>query len=298
MARLVIFTEQADWHTRRLKRACRKRGVEAHVLSLKDGVFALGQGGLGVVLPGFEDRLPDAVIVRVVASGSFEQVTVRLGLLHALGHLGVPVINSARAIERCVDKSMTSFLIDQAGLPTPPTWVVESRAAAQAIIERASGDTIAKPLFGAQGRHLRRVEPGGELPDLPAYNGIYYLQNMVEQHGRYGDYRVMVMGDRAIAAMRRESQHWITNVAKGAECAWFELAGELGGRLAELAVAATRAVGASYAGVDLIESVDGELSILEVNSMPAWRGLQSVAPFDIGEALVDHALAQLTLEVA
>lgn len=298
MTRLVIFTEQADWHTRRLRRACRKRGIETHVLSLKDGTFVLGQdrssAGPPVVLPGFEDRLPDAVMVRVVAAGSFEQVTVRLGLLHALAHLGVPVVNSARAIERCVDKSMTSFLIAEAGLPTPPTWVLESKDKAQALIDAAKSDTITKPMFGAQGRHLRRVQPGGDLPDLPAYNGIFYLQSMVEQTGGYADYRVMVVGDRAVAAMRRESEHWITNVAKGAEPHWVEPTG----KLAELAIAATRAVGADYAGVDLIKAADGTLYILEVNSMPAWRGLQSVAPFDIGEVLVDYVLAKVELELA
>ena len=47
------------------------------------------------------------------SAGSFEAVTKRLGVLHALAKLGVVVWNDARAIERCVDKSMTSFLLAQ-----------------------------------------------------------------------------------------------------------------------------------------------------------------------------------------
>ena len=42
------------------------------------------------MIPGFGRGLPDAVIVRGIAGGTFEQVTVRLGILHALRELGVP----------------------------------------------------------------------------------------------------------------------------------------------------------------------------------------------------------------
>ncbi len=86
-------------------------------------------------------------------------MTRRLGILHALARLGVPVWNSAAAIERCVDKSMTSFLLSRAGLPTPPTFAVEGLAAAEAVSRRelAGGPLVLKPLFGAQGRGIRLV---------------------------------------------------------------------------------------------------------------------------------------------
>jgi RimK family alpha-L-glutamate ligase len=289
MGRLVIFTEAADWHTRQLKRACRKRDAEVSVLSLQDVAFTLGQGGTGVSLPGFDADLPDAVFVRVVAAGSFEQVTLRLGVLHALKLMCVPVINDACAIERCVDKAMTSFLLHHAGLPTPPTFVTGQMARATTYLGAATGDTIVKPLFGAQGRFLRRLAPGDEVPDLPSYASVYYLQTMVQQRGGgHEDYRVLVIGDKAVAAMRRHSDHWITNVAKGGQCESTPPQGEL----AELAVAAARAVGADYAGVDLIADAKGRLSILEVNSMPAWKGLQSVTHFNIAERLIDFALSR------
>ena len=100
-------------------------------------------------------RLPRAVLVRSIPAGSFEQVTLRLGLLHALEAMGVAVVNTARAIERCVDKSTTSFLLARAGLPTPPTWVVEQPDAARLLVEQAAARgerLVLKPLFGAQGR--------------------------------------------------------------------------------------------------------------------------------------------------
>ena len=119
----------------------------------------------GLSLPVLGSRLPDAVHVRTLSAGSFEAVTKRLGVLHALAKLGVVVWNDARAIERCVDKSMTSFLLARAGVPTPPTWTMESAEAARALVEREAprGPLVLKPLFGAQGKGLRLIRTPGRL---------------------------------------------------------------------------------------------------------------------------------------
>jgi tetrahydromethanopterin:alpha-L-glutamate ligase len=61
--------------------------------------------------------------------------------------------------------------------------------------------------------------------------------------------------------------------------------------MSDLARAATRALGADYAGVDLIRRADGRLLVLEVNSNPAWRGLQSVTHVDIADRLADDFMA-------
>ena len=121
------------------------------------------------MVPGFGRELPDAVLVRGIAGGSFEQVTKRLGVLHALRELGVPVYNDARAIERSVDKSMTSLLLHAGRRPTPPTWATESAAQAQRIVmrESAAGHALVlKPLFGSQGKGLQLVGSvdGAHLP--------------------------------------------------------------------------------------------------------------------------------------
>ena len=59
-------------------------------------------------------------------------------------------------------------------------------------------------------------------------------------------------------------------------------------------VAATRALGLDYAGVDLIPNPDDAARplVLEVNGVAAWRGLQSVTPFDIAGALADDLLSR------
>ena len=52
-----------------------------------------------------------------------------------------------------------------------------------------------------------------------------------------------------------------------------------------LALAAAEAVGAAIAGVDVLVGVDGAPTVLEVNSMPAWSGLQKVSACNVAEAI-------------
>ena len=246
----------------------------------------------GLAIPGFDHGLPDAVLVRSIAAGSFEAVTRRLGVLHALGRLSVPVWNSAQAIERCVDKSMTTFLLKHAGLPTPPTFAVEGLAAAEEIAARelALSPLVLKPLFGAQGRGIRLIRALSDLPAADAVDDVYY-QITCPAPARPSVTSVLcvrVGGGRDGC----RGADWITNVNRGAVPE--QVSGHDETELAALAIAAATAVGADFAGVDIVLAADGTLFVLEVNSMPAWSGLQSVAAVSIADAIAEALLQFLT----
>ncbi len=282
---VVILGGRAEgWHGRELRRALAGRGLAIERIDFAQCRFAIADHGTGIRL-GDRAHLPRAVLVRSIPAGTFEQVTLRLGMLHALEALGVAVVNSARSIERCVDKAATSFALAQAGLPTPSTSVVETSADAEALAQEAQAlgrKLVLKPLFGAQGRGLRLITGPGELPDAAEVGGVYYLQRFVDRaDGQWRDYRVFVVGGTAVAAMSRRGTTWITNIGQGG----VPHPEPATGPLAELAVAAATAVGAAHAGVDLIEDEQGRLVVLEVNSMPAWQGLQSVTETDVAAAL-------------
>ena len=236
--------------------------------------------------------------MRGIAGGTFEQVTKRLGVLHALRELGVPVYNDARAIERSVDKSMTSLLLHAARIASPPTWATESAAHAQRIVmrESAAGHALVlKPLFGSQGKGLQLVgDVQGVHHALPAldkaFGGLAYLQRFIapahDDIAQPGfDWRVLVVGGRARTAMRRVSVHWIHNVAQGARCEPAALAPAL----VDAAERAAQALGMDYAGVDLMPSPTG-IQVIEVNGVAAWQGLQRVTGFNIARAIVDDLL--------
>jgi RimK family alpha-L-glutamate ligase len=289
--RVGVVVDRDDWHSRELAKALRALGVSPVPMRLEACAFAT-ENPSGLDLDGFADRLPDAVLVRTIAGGSFESVTMRLGILHALRELGVMVWNDARAIERCVDKSMTSFLLARAGVPTPETWAVQDLAAARAIVAReaARGPLVLKPLFGSQGRGLRLIRAADELPPPGDIAGVYYLQRFVgvERDG-YHDFRLLVSRGHVVAAMMRHSKEWITNIKRGGRPVTVAANDDM----KALALRAAAAVGAQFAGVDILYDRDGRPSVLEVNSMPAWSGLQKVTSAGIAGVLAADLLAAL-----
>ena len=291
--RVLVATDDAGWHGRRLDAALIARGFKPVTASLRDCRIDLTRPS-GLAIAGFEDApggLPRAVFVRGISGGSLEQITLRLDVLHALQALGVPVFNHGRAIEKSVDKAMTSLLLHRAGIPTPPTWACESREQAQAVVdaENAAGHgLVIKPLFGSQGIGVQRVA-GRELPPPEQFRHAYYLQRFVDtSEAGWHDFRVFVIGREVTAAMIRRGSDWISNVAQGARCEAVPAEGEL----ARLAVDAAGALDMDYAGVDLIRGRDGRLMVVEVNGIPAWRGLQSVCGFDVAQRLVDRLLPE------
>jgi tetrahydromethanopterin:alpha-L-glutamate ligase len=291
MTRIGLAIDDRDWHARALLRAFATRDVPAVPFRLADAAFDTAHPH-GIAVPGFDEALPDAVLVRSISAGSFEEVTRRLGILHAFRELGVPVWNDARAVERCVDKSMTSFLLSQAGIATPATWAVEGQEAAVAIADRecGAGPLVLKPLFGSQGRGLRLIARANDLPPADAVCGVYYLQRYIPTGTTtFRDHRLFVCAGEPVAAMTREAETWVTNVRLGAKPQPFAPSADL----VDLAVRAARCVGAWYAGVDLLLDRDRRPWVLEVNSMPGWKGLQRVAPASIAGHIAARLVAGL-----
>ncbi|HLO24187.1 MAG TPA: RimK family alpha-L-glutamate ligase [Methyloceanibacter sp.] len=286
---IVLFGDGRDWHGKSLRKAFKKRGITPLAVPLNACGFSTERTN-GLAIPGLGDRLPEGAFVRFVPGGTFEEVTLYLGVLHALRELGVTVWNDARAIERCVDKSTTTFFLQCEGLPTPPTFACVNPFEAGAIAARLLADgkkLVQKPLFGAQGKGLRLISSLGDLAPQEEVNGVYYLQEFVPPaNAHHQDWRIFVCQEEVVASMIRHGASWITNIKQGARAK----AAIPSQELIDLAVRATSCVGADYAGVDIIQARDGSFLVLEVNSMPAWNGLQAVTHIDIADRLVDAFL--------
>jgi len=289
--KIAVLSARSGWHTDELLRAITGRGHQPLLLPYESLVARLGAHAgdaprLGASAPDLFDC--DAVIARIIPNGSLEQIIYRVDALHWLEDAGVLVVNPARAIERTVDKFYTSALLERAGLATPQTVVCE-RAEDAAAAFRSMGDVIVKPLFGSMGLGMVRVSDEETawrvFRALEAIRGVYYLQRAVPHEGK--DIRAFVIGDRVIAAIERRSPGWRTNISRGGEAAAIALPAAW----ADMALRAARAVGASYAGVDLLPAQDGTVYVLEVNGIPGWRGLQEATSVNVAAALIDHVLS-------
>ena len=276
MTILAALVSGTGWHVADLLRAALALDVKLHALPFAEVSAGVG-GGLGKVSAGgVELGDVDGVLVRMMPPGSLEQVVFRMDALHRLSAVGVPVWNPPRAVEAAVDKYLTLSLLERQGVPVPLTWTGQTTAQALEAFEQLGGDVVVKPLFGSEGRGLVRISDR-ELAwrcfhALERTGAVLYLQRWIRHPGH--DLRLFVLNGRVIGAMRRTAQYgeWRTNVAVGGHAeAW-----RPDPRAERLALAASDAVGAVFAGVDLIEDLDrGELVAIEVNAVPGlvlWLG--------------------------
>lgn len=290
---IAIITDDPGWHGQQLHKAFNAKGYRCTNVSLKSCHLDTALKPCGLFIPGFEESLPSGVFVRGVPGGTLEEVVFYLDILHAMRELNVFVCNEVRAIERSVDKGMTSFLLSQAGISTPPTWVGNNIHDAYAFIRKQLGlgyKVVLKPLFGSQGKNLQLITGHSDFADFTLYNNLFYLQRYIET-GSEGahDWRLLVIGERVVAMMKRQGSGWISNVATGGKC----IPAVLDEKFTGLAKSAVKAVNMHYGGVDIMRDDCGTLWVTEVNSIPAWKGLQSVSKIDVSEMLVEHFLCSL-----
>ncbi len=282
-----ILGQRGGWHERSLQKALERHGIKAGSFPIT--AMAARQSTSPQICIGREvlDDY-DALFVRAIPGGSLEQIIYRVDALHAMENQGIRILNPPGAIEKTVDKYYTLSLLEREGLPVPKTLVTEHFETAMEGFSELGEDIVVKPLFGSEGRGMVRVSDRDtayrvfRALELGRY--IYCLQEFIP-HGCH-DLRVFVVGGRVVAAMTRRSKGWKTNIANGAK-------GEkaiVDEALCALSIRAAKVLGADYAGVDILPMEGGGYRFIEVNGIPAWRGLYAATGINAADALVDYLL--------
>lgn len=286
---IAILSAGEGWHVQDLLRAGGELGYRLSARPFPSLIGRVGSARSGVEAAGVDLTSVDRVLVRIVPPGTVEQVVFRMDALHRLSAAGIPVVNPPRAIETAVDKYLAAARLEAAGLPVPESIACESAEAAAAAFRDLGGDAVIKPLFGSQGRGMMRVSDP-DLADrafgvLERLGSVILLQRYVPHPG--WDLRAFVLGGRVLAAMRRRSADWRTNVARGGRPEPVELSPAE----TDLAVRAAEAVGAAVAGVDLLPGPSGERYVLEVNAVPGWEALSRACRVDVAAEVLRFVAA-------
>ncbi len=262
---------------------------------LFDAAFELGIPWKRVYLPQLRMELgarPDAL--KGVTVGLERSVSQSRGLAAAryLEALGLPVVNRPEVIEAAGDKWATSARLARAGVPQPRTALAVSPEEAIALAEDWGYPVVLKPVVGSWGRMVSKANDRDALEAIlehKAFMGyqhqLYYLQEYVEKPGR--DIRVFVVGDEAIAAIYRKSDHWITNTARGGEAENCPVTDEI----FEVSVAAARALGGGVLAIDLFESERG-LLVNEVNHTMEFKNSVRTTGVNIPRKILEYAWKQ------
>jgi RimK family alpha-L-glutamate ligase len=286
----IVTRNQNSWSSTQLREALAKRNISHVCFSFPRLVAHVGyKPCANVNAISLKEEL-DALIIRPIGRGSLEELVFRMDILYRLQRLGLYVVNPPEAIEHCVDKYDILAILEENGIQVPRTAVTESVNAAQKAFTELGGDVVVKPLFGSRGMGSTRVTDleiaSTIFRAVTLYHGVIYIQEFVP-HGS-SDIRALVVGDRVIAAMRRVADNWKTNYSQGAR----PVSVELDNTLEEIAVKSAKLVECKIAGVDILESSRGPL-VVDVNSQPGWRGLQSVTRFDIAGEIVELVISEL-----
>lgn len=280
-----VIASQLDWNVRELLREIEKKGEHPEVFPIT-GFLTRVSSMPRVQSGGCVADTMDCIFVRWVSGGSAEQIIYRMDVLHRLENMGVTVINPSIAVERCADKYYTCSLLEDVGILTPETICTEHYDEAMAAFDEME-DVVVKPLFGSQGIGVMRIQDrdlAHRLFRVLDYGkSVFYIQKYVPHNDE--DFRAFVLGDAVISSMKRKGQCWKTNFAQGASVERVDLPDYV----EDVAVKASKATGCEYAGVDILPS-QGHYYVIEVNSIPGWKGLQSVTDFCIAEKIVDYFL--------
>lgn len=207
-----------------------------------------------------------------------------------LESLGVPVVNTSRIASICQDKFLTSLAIHRNGVPTPKFALVFTEREALAAVEKLGGyPVVVKPNLGSWGRLVAKVNDRDALEAIieqkttlggPHHQAIY-VQEYIEKPGR--DIRIHVIGGKVIAAIYRQSEHWITNTARGAEA----IACKIDKPLSVIAEKAARSIGIGILGLDILETKNGYVAN-EVNHTMEFKNVQRVTKIDIAGTILDY----------
>jgi [lysine-biosynthesis-protein LysW]--L-2-aminoadipate ligase len=256
-----------------LRDALAYRGVAVEIVDDRDQTFTLAE----------PVRRWDAVLVRSISQ------TRGLAMTRVLESWGVPTVNRYAVVATCASKLDTSAALAAAGVPVPATAIAFTPEAALRAAEELGYPVVVKPVTGSWGRLLAKLNDRDAAEALFEHkavlggpeHSVFYIQRHIDKPGR--DLRAFVVGDEVICAIYRESDHWVTNTARGAttrDC-------PVDATLRRLSLEAAAAVGGGVLAIDLLEDRD-RLVVSEVNATMEFKNSIDVTGVDIPGRVADH----------
>lgn len=202
---------------------------------------------------------------------------------------GVAVVNSSDAIMASRDKLLAHQLLAAARIPFPRTVLARQPSDVAKMVRLVGGPpVILKLLSGTHGKGVmlaRDVEEiQASLETIWALNETLLIQEYVD-HAPGADIRVIVVGGRALGAMKRTAKlgSFRANVHQGAQVEPYPLTDAL----EWLALQAAEVMGLDIAGVDLVESRDG-FAVIEVNSAPGFEGFERATGLNVAADILRY----------
>lgn len=275
--KIAILLSRVRVEEKLLLQAFEQAGLQPEVIDDRQVIFDLHHNNW---------KHYDVVVERCVTQSR------ALYALRILNDWGVRTVNTHRVVQLCGDKLETSSALVRDGVPSPRIKVAFDPESALAAIEEMGYPVILKPVVGSWGRLLSKVNDREAAETILEHkevlgsyqHSIFYIQEYIDKPAR--DIRSFVVGGENIAAIYRYSEHWITNTARGGRAENCPITPQI----AELSLAAARAVGGGVVAVDLLETQDGRFLVNEVNHTMEFRNSIDTTGVNIPAVVVDYVV--------
>ncbi|MCG6868106.1 MAG: 30S ribosomal protein S6--L-glutamate ligase [Gammaproteobacteria bacterium] len=271
------------YSTKRLVEAATARGHEPQVVNVLRCYMNITSHRPTVHYKGEDLSDFDAVIPRIGASVTFYGTAV----LRQFEMMGTYPLNESVAITRARDKLRSLQLLSRKGIGLPVTGFAHAPDDIQDLIKMVGGaPLVIKLLEGTQGIGVVLAETQKAAESvIEAFMGLktnILVQEYIQEAGG-ADIRCFVMGDKVVAAMKRQAKpgEFRSNLHRGGSASLIRISPEE----RSTAVRAARAMGLNVAGVDLLRSNHGPL-VMEVNSSPGLEGIESACGKDVAGMMI------------
>jgi ribosomal protein S6--L-glutamate ligase len=271
------------YSTRRLIQAAEERGHEVRVLDALRCYMNITSNRPSIHYKGENLTGFDAVIPRIGASITFYGTAV----LRQFEMMGVYPLNESVAISRSRDKLRSLQLLARKGIGLPVTGFAHSPDDIDDLIDMVNGaPLVIKLLEGTQGIGVVLAETKQAAESvIEAFMGLsanILTQEFIKEAGG-ADIRCLVVGDKVVAAMKRQSKEgeFRSNLHRGGSASLIRITPEE----RSTAVRAASIMGLNVAGVDLLRSNHGPV-VMEVNSSPGLEGIEHASEKDIAGMII------------
>jgi [lysine-biosynthesis-protein LysW]--L-2-aminoadipate ligase len=236
---VLVSVTDAGTEERQLTSALRRRDINAQIVLPEQAANYIN----AILMP------PAAVLLRNKSSAELGAMAARFE------QAGVKTINPPAAVRTCSSEDLQAIAFNRAGIPHPASYVAFSTDQLERYLDYLPGGAMVQPLSQCQGS----AERAQGLPrlDLAARE----MPVLVQQALKTGfDIRVLVIGSRPIAAVRRPSNRECANTSVAPARSVDIGSVDIIGPLEVLCDSVVRCLGPGLYGVEVFESAaTGEL---------------------------------------
>ncbi|WOR15840.1 30S ribosomal protein S6--L-glutamate ligase [Hyphomonas sp. FCG-A18] len=281
----ILTREPKNYSSSRLIEVARDRGHNIDVINTSRCYLSVGKEHSEVHYDGRALPTYDAVIPRIGAS----MTEYGMAVLRQFHSTGAWCLNEAEAIGRSRDKLLAHQLLARAGIGMPDTAFAHSPKDTRDLVSLVGEPPVVlKLLSSTQGRGVVLAETKKAAESLvDAFRGLdanFLVQGFVKEAAG-ADVRCLVIGGKAVAAMKRQAQagEFRSNLHRGGTAKAVKLTPSE----RRTAVRAAKVLGLEVAGVDILQSAKGPM-VLEVNSSPGLEGIETSTKIDVARQMIEH----------